>query len=231
MRHLVFLLITLCIFSCANSGSTQAGKNTLLFTIHQERDVYQRSDYGEPPQFAIWLENTTTGELKTAFVTHRTATGNFEGKVECPVALPAWIGVFRKETGRNDIPTIQKPADIAITGATPKVPDFSATIIVPADSKWSYYVELNVSGDYTPEFSSLYSDGTIDSQGNGQPSIIYKGEITATPGEQTTPGLIGRTEQLYLSSLINPDLKGIGNAKDVFSKISVTCIKGIKKTG
>lgn len=125
--------------------------NTLLFTIHQERDVYDQSDYGEPPQFAIWLENTTTGEVHTGFVTNNTGTGNFEGKAECPVSLPAWIGAFRRETGRNDIPSIQKPADMAVTGATPIVPDFSAKITVPEKTHWNYFVEVNVSGDYTSE--------------------------------------------------------------------------------
>jgi hypothetical protein len=229
MRPLIFILVIPWIVSCSNSGSKKAGKNTLLFTIHQERDIYHHSDYGEPPQFAIWLENSITGEVKTVFVTNRTGLGNFEGKVECPVSLPAWIGAFRKETGRNDIPSIQKPVDMAITGATPKVPDFSAKIIVPADSRWNYYVELNVSGDYTPEFLSLFPDGTIDYQGNGQPSIIYRGEIKATAGEQTTPELIGRTEQLFLSSVINPDMKGIRNAKDVFSKITVMCTNGTRR--
>jgi len=215
--------------SCSNSGSSIFSKNTLLFTIHQERDVYDQSDYGEPPQFAIWLENKATGKVKTVFVTYRTGTGDFEGKMECPVSLPAWIGVFRKETGRKDIPSIRKPADMAVTGATPKVPDFSTHVTVQANSQWNYYVEVNVSGDYTPEFPALQPDGTIDHQGNGQPSIVYRGEITGTPGDQSTPELIGRTEQLYISTKINPDLKGIRNAKDVFSKITVTCIKGTKK--
>ena len=230
MRPLYLGLLVVCFTACTNSSSEKSGLNTLLFTIHQERDVYDQSDYGEPPQFAIWLENMTSGTVKTVFVTQNTGTGNFEGKVECPVSLPVWIGVFRKETGRNDYPSVRKPADLAITGATPKTPDIRALIAVPVGSKWNYYVEVNVSGDYTPEFPALKSDGTIDSQGNGQPSIIYRGEIIATPGNQSTPKLIGRTEQLYLSTEINPDLKGIRNAKDVFSKITVTCINnGIKK--
>jgi hypothetical protein len=229
VKHFALVILILLMASCGNSGSTHAGMNTLLFTIHQERDIYDRSDYGEPPQFAIWLEDIETGNIKTVFVTHRTGMGDFEGKAECPVSLPAWIGAFRKETGREDIPTIQKPAYIAVTGATPKVPDFSARVTIPADSRWNYYVELNVSGDYTPEFPMLKSDGTLDYQGNGQPSIIYIGEITGIPGDKSKPELIGRSEQLYLSTEINPDLKGIRNAKEVFSKILVTCVEGINE--
>ena len=228
MRYLIGIL-TFCLSGCSNSGSKPSGMNTLLFTIHQERDVYDRSDYGEPPQFAIWLENKTTAAVNTVFVTYRTGTGDFVGKAECPVSLPAWIGAFRKETGRDDIPAVRKPADMAITGATPKVPEFSAQATVQPGSEWNYYVEVNVSGDYTPEFPALKYYGDIDTQGNGQPSIIYRGKITANPGIRSTPELIGRTEQLFMSTEINPDLEGIGNAKDVFSKITVTCIEGINK--
>lgn len=222
------LLILFAIFF-AGSLSVQPGRNTLLFTIHQERDVYDLSDYGEPPQFAIWIEDPAAGTVKTVFVTHRSGSGDFEGKAECPVSLPVWFGIFKKETGSKDIPTIFKPAADAITGATPKVPDFIIQTIVPEDSRWNYYIEVNVSGDYTPAFPSLQSDGEVDSQGNGQPSIIYRGEIVATPGNNSIPELIGRTEQLYMSTKINPDIKDIQNAKDVFSKIEITCIKGIRK--
>jgi len=223
MRHLLFGIIFLLTASYAGSGNNQSGVNSLLFTIHQERDVYDQSDYGEPPQFAIWLENRVSGEIKTVFVTYRTATGNFEGKVECPVSLPAWIGAFRKETGRDDIPTLKNPAYEAVTGATPQIKRFKTRVDVPDGSKWYYYVEVNVSGDYTAEFPEMNSDWTTDIHGNGQPSIIYKGEIMCNTGEKDTPDLIGRTEQLFLSTNIIPDLNGIENAKDVFSMIKVTC--------
>lgn len=227
MKQLSWILI-LFIASCTNQKTIPVSDmNTLLFTINQEQSVYERSDYGEPPQFAIWLEDKNTGSVKTVFVTHRTGKGDFEGKTECPVSLPAWIGAFRKETGRNDLPTMRKPAPDGITGATPKTPEFTINTIVVPGSEWNYYVEVNVSGDYTEVFSSIKYYGDLDTQGNGQPSIIYRGEITATPGNKSSPQLIGRTEQLYLSTEINPDLEGIKNARDVFSKISVTCIEGI----
>ncbi len=226
MRYLYLGILFLYILACCGPYQVkQSGQNILSFTIHQERDVYEKSDYGEPPQFAIWLENKETGEIQTVFVTYRTATGDFEGKAECPVSLPVWVGAFRMETGRDDIPSVRKPADSAITGATPKVKEFSVQVAVPEGKSWYYYVELNVSGDYTPVFSRLKSAGSLDSQGNGQPSIIYRGEIIGTPGNKSIPKLIGRSEQMYLSTEINPDLEGIINARDVFSRIKVTCLK------
>jgi len=224
MRHLVIAFILLQLVSCSGSGSKQSGFVSLVFTINQEREVYDRSNYGEPPQFAIWLENIESGEIKTVFVTYRTATGDFEGKAECPVSLPAWIGAFREETGRDDIPTLKNPAFDAVTGATPKGKKFRTKVKVPEGSEWHYYVEVNVSGDYTVEFPEMHSDWTTDIHGNGQPSIIYMGEISCNPGEEDIPELMGRTEQMFLSTDIIPDLSGIENASEVFSMIKVACI-------
>lgn len=220
---IMFMLQTACTDRRVSSQKND-DEQTLLFTICQERSVYERSDYGEPPQFAIWLESKSTGEIRTVFVTYRTATGDFEGKAECPVSLPVWIGAFRKETGRTDLPFPRNPAPDAVTGATPKKKNFKVSVQIPKESEWYYYVEMNVSADYTYVFSAVQNDGAIDSQGNGQPSIIYKGEISGTSGKRSTPVLTGRSEQMYFSSEINPDLFGIENAKDVFSDIHVACL-------
>lgn len=223
MRYPFFCLLSVYLMACTNSSHKKSDETVLKFEINQEQKVYERSDYGEPPQFAIWLENKKSGEINTVFVTYRTATGDFEGKVECPVSLPAWIGAFRKETGREDIPTFGNPADKAITGATPKTKEFSVEVPIPKNSNWFYYIEMNVAGDYNADFPRLKSDGWFDFQGNGQPSIVYRGEITAMPGEKSKPTLIGRTEQMYLATEIIPDYEGITNAKEVFSMIKVTC--------
>ena len=54
---------------------------TLVFEIDQDPEVYDQTMYGEPPQFAIWLESNDSGVIKTVHVTRRTGTGNFEGRV------------------------------------------------------------------------------------------------------------------------------------------------------
>lgn len=228
MRIMSLGMILVLMVACSGSQKKPRGSEVCLtFSIHQERSVYEQTDYGEAPQFAIWLENRETGAIRTVFITRRTATGDFEGKAECPVSLPAWIAAFRKETGRTDFPTPRKPAETAVTGATPRVREINVKVDIPRGSNWYYYVEMNVSGDYNIHFPSTSAEGMIDSQGNGQPSIIFKGEIPGNPGERSTPVLIGRTEQFYFLPEILPDLDGVETAKEVFSMIKVTCNEGI----
>ena len=220
MRYLVILLLT--IFYSAEPKPFLDKPVTLLFFIEQDKEIYDASIYGEPPQFAIWIENPSTGAIQTVFVTYRTGTGNFEGKSSVPVALPIWIGAFQEESGRKDLPTPQRPVD-GISGATISAKKIIKKIAVPEGSDWIYYVEVNVAGDYTSHFPSYQENGIPDPHGNGQPSIIYQGKITAERGSQSIPVLIGRSEQMYPTTTINPDLQGIANAKKLFPKIKVTC--------
>ena len=115
------------------------------------------------------------------------------------------------------------PAADAVTQATPKQ-DFTCRTEVPGRTKWNYFIEVNVSGDFNDSFAAESKDGKRDRNGNGQPSIVYKGQITALPGQCSEPKLIGRTDQFEGASSVIPDLEGISDAKDLFSKIEVTAL-------
>lgn len=199
-------------------------KVTLRFTIIQDRDIYEESDYGEPPQIAIWLEDTFTGNPRTVYVTRRTARGDFEGKVECPVSLPIWIGTFRREFHRDDFPTLRDPAPAAITRATRKKKRITARVRVPPSSCWRYFIEMNVAGDYNFTYTRMSDRYKPDYHGNGQPSIVYTGVITAEAGNTSYPELIGRSRQHQFTTEIIRDLKGIHSAGEVFKAIEVTCL-------
>lgn len=87
------LLVILIIGSILVAGTW--GRTIIQIDIHQNKKIIHLSNFAEPPQFAIWLENPSTKELKTVFVTHRVAKGDWEGKANVPVALPLWYKLFR----------------------------------------------------------------------------------------------------------------------------------------
>ncbi len=205
--------------------ATAAGTVSLRFTIHQEADIYEESDYGEPPQVAIWLEDPETGKKRTVYVTHRTATGDFHGKVECPVALPAWVMVWRQETGNEGFPTPRLTAAEAVTAATAVERTINAGAPgIPKGKKLIYYIELNVAADFNAAFPLEGENMQLDYQHNGQPSLIYRGEITAVPGNVSTPAAWARTGQYQFTGEIIQNLEGMGSALECFSKIEVTVV-------
>ncbi len=150
-----FLLMTLLIVSCNGEKKTTAvwenpvGAN-LRFDIQLDPEMYRLSNFGEPPQMALWLENEAASEIRTLWVSNRLAKGVWVGKVVCPTALPYWISRRELETG-GGIPSFLKPLPDGITGATPK-DKLSVYAQIPPGSTWRYFLELNVSGDYNNSF-------------------------------------------------------------------------------
>ncbi len=227
MRRVLFLL---CL---AMAGSATAkdkrpeanpdGRAVISFVITQDPAVYERSAFGEPPQIGIWLQHAETGEIRTVFVTQKTGTGKFDGKAGVPVALPAWVTAYRTESGRTDFPTARNPVVDAITGPTRAEAQLRAHVTVSKGSRWFYFVEVNVAGDYNHAFPHFHEDGQFDPDGNGQPSLVYRGEIVAHAGESGSPELVGRTEQLFFTNTVEADLTGITTARQLLRSIVVSC--------
>ncbi|TKJ33648.1 MAG: hypothetical protein CEE38_19875 [Planctomycetes bacterium B3_Pla] len=215
------LLACCAFFGCRSLGTEQGEPVALHFSLSLDPDIYKQSHYKKPPQFAIWLEDAMGAEIRTVWVTEKTGAGSWGGKIVRPVSLPYWVSRWKKETGSSGAPTPENPAVDAVTGATP-AQDLACETQVSAGSRWDYYIEINVSGDYNYSFAAVSKDGKRDKNGNGQPSIIYKGQITALPGRRSVPRLIGRTDQFESVDRIIEDLEGISTAKEVFSKIEVT---------
>ena len=121
----------------------------IQFKMSINRNVYIYTNYGEPPQIAIWLENSDSSFYRTVWVTNRAGKNDWIGKVECLVALPYWD--HRRQTIQKSQP-LPKEVD-GYSGPTPKGGEFVATIKVSECSQWKYYIEVNASGDYNDYFS------------------------------------------------------------------------------
>jgi len=226
------ILCLFCCFACDNFPGTQqdaactetaeSDTVTLAFAIVFNQEVYESTDYGEPPQCAVWLEDTQGRCIVPVWVTYRVGSGKWKGKVTCPTALPYWVSRYHKHTA---VTAEQFPADPvidAVTSATPKQ-GITVEVQVPRGSRWHYFIEVNASGDYNETFSSVLPGGAPDLAGNGQPSLVYRGDIKAIPGHKTSPKLIGRTHQAHSVDDIIEDLDGITSAKSLLSRITVSC--------
>ncbi len=226
IQFTLILFLMVFLWSCEHKKSTEIplwknpdGAN-LVFEIRLNPEFYRLSNFGEPPQMALWIENLDGSEVKTLWVSSRLARGVWVGKVVCPTALPYWISRRDIEKG-GGLPSFLKPLPDGITGATPKEV-LKVYASVEPGSEWKYFLELNVSGDYNDSFKANQMNGSPDPDGNGQPSLIYSGFIKAIPSWADTSSILGRSEQMKPSSQLNPDLSGFTTAHRVLRELTVT---------
>jgi hypothetical protein len=193
------------------------GKAVIQVDIRQNMDIIHLSTFGEPPQFAIWLEDPATQDLVTVFVTHRVATGDWEGKADVPVALPQWSRLFTGESGSAG------RSDLIITGATPKEDFFSVRAEVRPNSEWICWIEMNLAGDFNEAFPEFDIDNFYEDEfSRGQPSLLYRAEIKAVEDMVFTPVL---TAQSVLSNgdvRVEPVSEGVTTARYVFDTILIS---------
>lgn len=203
------------------------GPTLIEFDIHQDKDLILLSVFGEPPQFAIWLEEAVNHRLQTVFVTYRSASGDWIGKTECPAALPRWFEVFRQETNSTGLPRFDNPAPDAVTGATPQAEHFQIRVEVEPGSRWICWIEVNLAGDLNKSYRGYNKkEKTVDVHLSGQPALVYRGEITAIPGKQIVPELYG---QSVLDSppgkTVQPVSDDVTTARDIFKSIKIRVIR------
>jgi hypothetical protein len=202
------------------------GRTVIQFDIHQDKKIIHLSNFAEPPQFAIWLENPVTKELKTVFVTHRVAKGDWEGKASVPVALPLWYQLFRGSKNQPVSTSHNKRSDMAITGATPKGDYFSLRIEVEPGSEWVCWIEMNLAGDFNDAFPEVdLKTLREDEFSNGQPALIFRADVKASEGLKFTPAIISQSTWVNGVVDVEPVTEGITTAKKVFDDISISVIK------
>ena len=224
----VFVLFYACDFNKDNHTELMpenflpdSNSVVLEFSIFVNQDEYELTNYGEAPQLAIWLENRDSTQVRTVWVSHRAGKNDWKGKVECPVALPYWNSRHRFEKSEFQERNFIKRVIDAITGATPTGGKFTKKILVPKNSRWDYFIEINVSGDYNLSFPYWSKDGMPDSEGNGQPSIVYGGKIIGDGRSTSNPKIIGRTKQKHKVDVLIHDLTGITTATNLITVIKV----------
>ncbi len=133
-----------------------------------------------PPQFAIWIEDTTGIYLTSVFVTEKIATEGWISNNENrrKESLPHWS--HKKGIVYDDglmLPTKEEPLTDGITGATPKndkelllrINDFSTPVVIKAEFNQS--TDFN---EYFPKTANPDDDNFSGGEGgSGQPAIVY----------------------------------------------------------
>ena len=201
-------------------------RTVIQIDILQNQEIIHLSTFAEPPQFAIWLEDSETGKCKQVFVTHRAAVGDWEGKSEVPVALPKWFDLFKindksvaPESGiENEV--------LAITGATPQDDYFSIRAEVKPGSRWICWIEMNLAGDYNtafPEYNPLTH--AYDEFACGQPALLYRADIPAQEGIIITPQLTGQSIWKDGVTSVEEVSEGVGSALYVFDSLRISVTK------
>lgn len=202
------------------------GRTVIQVDIHQNKELIHLSTFAEPPQFAIWLENPVTGELKTVFVTHRVAVGDWEGKANVPVALPQWFKLFRGEGNPGKGTASAQASDMAISGATPKEDYFSIRVEVEPGSEWICWIEMNLAGDFNDAFPEFDRDAHMEDEfSNGQPALVFRADVKALEDQKFSPGIIGQSVWAEGIARIEPVSEGITTAKEVFDEIQISVMR------
>ncbi len=219
-----------CIFLTSGSSrgtadTKDAGQEEMLLLecrIHQNLELILMSSFGEPPQLAFWLEYPETEVLQTVYVTYRSATGDWVGKLECPACLPRWFSVYREEFDENRMPWLGQPLPDGLSGATIKEEEIVMQASVPKDTQIIAWIEVNMSADFNLDFpppgvSSDFSDTDHD----GQPSLIYRAEFNAKKGEIITPEIWGYSRPGTKRGMVEHDLTPITKAREILTSLEL----------
>ena len=202
-----------------NGGTKTEEKGAKLeFSFDLNEKAWHYTNFGEPPQIAIWLEYPDSTYYRTVWVTRRAGKNTWAGKIHCPVALPYW------DSRRKASAAGKKESVDAVTSATPKGGPFRVTTTVPPGSRWLYFIEVNASGDFNAYFKAWTEGGIPDSEVNGQPSLVYSGEIIADGKSRSRPKLLGRTDQISSMTKLYTDLAKITSAKELLQNLSAESI-------
>jgi hypothetical protein len=201
-------------------------KTEIEFLIHINEELVQQSVFGESPTFAIWLEDPDNGQTFTAYATRRVATGDWEGKMDVPVALPLWTEINQAEKRNRSNEAGMAGDEIISTGATPLPGYFRTRVRVKPGSKWIIWIEYNLSGDFNeayPEFNP--ETNTEDEYSSGQPALLYKAEIEAVKDFVMVPEILGMCVFDEENKVIVEPLNGITTASGVLDEISISIVK------
>ncbi|MBN2279134.1 MAG: hypothetical protein JXQ65_00985 [Candidatus Marinimicrobia bacterium] len=233
---LCFLLSFIGIGACSNPSLSYTNNNLkieiktgahwlhefpILFGIKKEN----------PPQFAIWLEDTLGNYLSTIYVTSKIANESWlaNGDNRRQEALPHWC--FQRGVKYTDglyLPTKENPFTDCITGATPKTNKTIQLDFEKVDEPVVIKAEFNHSTDWNDYFPEKAKKGNANYSGgkggSGQPAIVYSDTIDYQNSVYQLE-LIGRSSADGSTGDLYNDFEKLTSAKEIIESIKVEVVE------
>ena len=182
-----------------------------------------------PPQIAVWLEDTEGRYLGTLYASKKIATQGWAsaGGNRRMEALPYWC--HRRGVVYEDglyLPTKAQPLIDGMTGATPRA-DFDVRLKEKTGLRHFYVmVEVNHSIDFNDRYSNDRKEGEPDysggPEGSGQPALVYRADVNLDSARTSFDAvLIGRSSSDGADGKLYDDLTGITSAFTIVKRITV----------
>ena len=182
-----------------------------------------------PPQIAVWLEDTDGRYLGTLYASKKIATQGWAsaGGNRRKEALPYWC--HRRGVVYEDglyLPTKAQPLIDGMTGATPRA-DFDVRLKEKTGLRHFYVmVEVNHSIDFNDRYSNDRKEGEPDysggPEGSGQPALVYRADVNLDSARTSFDAvLIGRSSSDGADGKLYDDLNGITSAFTIVKRITV----------
>lgn len=227
-------LSLVCLFSCQKE-LVEYKQGDIKVYIEQGKEwlhdfpLFMGIKKKNPPQVAIWMEDTNGKYLSTIYATHKIATQSWQaaGGNRRKESLPHWC-YSRCEQYEDGLylPTKNKPLTDGISGATPKS-SFDVKIR-PIGNLTHFIVKIEV--NHSTDFNDFYPESAKEGdnnysggeKGSGQPALIYAANVDLSLGLKSFEAvLIGSSNPNGTSGEISEDLSGITTARNIIKRITI----------
>lgn len=172
-----------------------------------------------PPQIAVWLEDTQGNYLSTVYVTHKIATQSWQasGGNRRKEALPHWC--YSHGVKYDDglyLPTKKEPLTDGISGATPHG-SFDIKLS-PAIALKTFVVKIEI--NHSTDFNEAFPKSA--KEGSGQPAIVYAANVDLSAGKKSfEANLVGHSSPNGSSGEVSKDTSGLTTALHIVKRITV----------
>ncbi len=227
----LFMLISI-VFLAVISISSPAGASKLILNVKTGTEYSHQLKFGLLkfdiiPQMAFWVEDENGKFITNIYITEKSAKSKWGiPGVNRPAALPIWShnqGILYST--KLYMPDPKHPLPDAVTGATPKI-SFTREWVVPLDlasGKYKINAEINSSYDYNETYKKgLPADSSNYNDVNGQPSVLYQGEIILDKNDMKINLIpVGHGNPLGKNGEITADMTGITTALKIIDSVDV----------